>query len=209
MQLFESDTENIPGSVGVKHGASVLWACVDLHILLVFNAGVATRKVTPALPNYREQWRTLINKSSLCVCDECCTAHSDSFLSFVLYSVPNLDLTFQSMKCFSYFCSKQKWSVFVCVCVSFSSLTVCMSKLAHYLQQWWCWYNLSPWKGPIIPDYKSYQQSGLDIWVIQLNPLHSDCTLLRFTSSRVSCSDPLGSVQFKLILVQIIFTWNL
>lgn len=52
---------------------------------------------------------------------------------------------------------------------------------AHYLCQRWCWSNLSPWQGPIIPDYKSYLVSGPDIWVTQLNPLHSDWTLLTVT----------------------------
>lgn len=95
---------------------------------------------------------------------------------------------------------KNKEFFLVCVCggVFFSCQTVCM--LAHYLWQRWCWYNLSPWKGPIIPDYKSYQESRLDIWVIQLNPLHSSWTLLKFMSSRVSGSDPIGSSEFKLIL---------
>lgn len=65
----------------------------------------------------------------------------------------------------------------------FSSMCVCQWQCvaAHYLCQRWCWSNLSPWQGPIIPDYKSYLASGPDIWVTQLNPLHSDWTLLTVT----------------------------
>lgn len=95
-----------------------------------------------------------------------------------------------------------------CACVRYLGCqTVYM--LVHYLWQQCCWYNLSPWKGPIIPDYKSYQKSRLDIWVIQLNPLHSSWTLLGFMSIEVAGSDPPRSSEFKLILFHIICSWIL